>query len=1057
MDDSRSRAIAVFIISLLKSDYITPGIVASFISAEWRKIEDAHRLDAAFISSLNRSGTSVATRKVAYAIRDSDDTWDDLEAEAKKILNQAHAQGLSVLHPFMKSYPKRLLRSDDYPPILYYKGDPSVTNHEKVAAIVGTSDPTEFGQRMERRFTQLLVDDGYVVISDLGKGCPSIAHEGALDAGGRTIAILGDPIDRHLEEDGLANRIIDAGGVLLSEHAPGTKNLRPRTGASCDRHNDWMAALSDGVVAVEMSFSDRSWRTMEYAIKASVPTAAFDYRNSDKLRFRFESELRFKGSLHYLASGRGVAPIWGQETVNVFERWMDSYRSNEVHSDSGDTQSIGDDYLRTAALRYIHLTDEDIDFRGATLDEGARDMAYRLACMMHGEDIAEERRKRRINPNTRDKTQLLHGTCGSCTWAIDSDGLLLIYPTNGVCGTLKLRDGVYGVLRWWPWLEISPSKHSRFHMVDYAERIKAAFIGDGVAVQDCSYFFHECENMLFADLSRLKVLETRGFDSMFSRCYRLRSFEPPTGTERSAIRATSAMRHKPVRALADAIHGTCDACSWVIDSNGLLSIRPTDGISGSMEKPRVKYGTSTWPWQTHRDKITAVSFEKGVIAPERISSLFSQYRNLQQADLSNLDTSRVTSMQMLFYGCPSLKTVDLSGLDTSSLVDVREMFQNCSLLTSADFSGWDTSVVTNMDRVFYGCKSLGKIDVSGWKTSSVESMKSMFYGCSSLVTLDLSSWETPALAYVEAENGLRMAEGLFTGCTSLESLNLSGWNTSAIASMRSLFANCSSLVSLDVSDWDTSSVTDMSDMFRDCSSLASLDISSWNTHAVKSMRSMFQRCSALTVLDVSDWDTSSLTDMWDTFHGCHSLVSLDLSRWDTSALNSLCEAFRDCSSLKSLEISDWDTSNIANIRGMFQGCSSLSTLDLSGWNLSRVVAMGHAFHGCSSLVSLDLSGWDTSSAKDLHEAFRGCTSLKCLDLSCWSTVHVHNMKDMFSRCTSLARITVGPLFDVSEAFPDATNSRGEWLSKTENRWYTVAEIKIERVGLADTYVSQLET
>ena len=381
----------------------------------------------------------------------------------------------------------------------------------------------------------------------------------------------------------------------------------------------------------------------------------------------------------------------------------------------------------------------------------------------------------------------------------------------------------------------------------------------------------------------------------------------------TAVCLTLALALSATPARAEVKTGTIGkGCSYTLDDSGKLTIYPTDGVSGEMAP-----GYSTWYDALPREDVRSMVIERGVSAPEDSSCLFKAWHRMETLDLSGLDTSRVTNMGSMFFGCWALASLDLSGLDISQVTDMEEMFQSCLALTSLDLSGWDTSRVTNMGSMFGGCRALASLDLSGWDTSQVTNMCGMFYGCSSLASLDLS-----------------------------------GFDTSRVTSTQDMFSDCSSLASLDLSGWDTSEVTSMGDMFSDCSSLASLDLSGWDISRIMSTRDMFRDCSSLASLDLSGWDTSRVMEMKKMFSGCSSLASLDLSGWDTSQVKDMTWMFYDCSSLASLDLSGWDTSKVTDMAGMFYGCSALASLDLSGWDTSRVPWMWGMFQGCSSLASI---------------------------------------------------------------------------------------------------------
>ena len=98
-------------------------------------------------------------------------------------------------------------------------------------------------------------------------------------------------------------------------------------------------------------------------------------------------------------------------------------------------------------------------------------------------------------------------------------------------------------------------------------------------------------------------------------------------------------------------------------------------------------------------------------APTSIT--FGNNSNLKSIKkLKGLDTSNVTNMNNLFYGCSSLTSLDLSSLDTSKVTGMSYMFSGCSSLTSLDLSNWDTSKVTIMGNMFSRCSSLKDVYIT---------------------------------------------------------------------------------------------------------------------------------------------------------------------------------------------------------------------------------------------------------------------------------------------------------------------------------------------------------
>ena len=161
------------------------------------------------------------------------------------------------------------------------------------------------------------------------------------------------------------------------------------------------------------------------------------------------------------------------------------------------------------------------------------------------------------------------------------------------------------------------------------------------------------------------------------------------------------------------------------------------------------------------------------------------------------------------------------------------MFRDLSNITYIDLSNFDSSKVTMMNYMFYGCTSLKSLSLSNFITSQVNTMKYMFYKCSPLISLDLSNFDTSRVEWMD---------NMFSGCTSLNSLDLSNFDTSQVIDMYNMFSGCSSLISLDLSNFNTSRVEWMDNMFSGCSSLISLDLSNFDTSQKINITNMLYGC-----------------------------------------------------------------------------------------------------------------------------------------------------------------------------------------------------------------------
>ena len=112
---------------------------------------------------------------------------------------------------------------------------------------------------------------------------------------------------------------------------------------------------------------------------------------------------------------------------------------------------------------------------------------------------------------------------------------------------------------------------------------------------------------------------------------------------------------------------------------------------------------------------------------------------------NNFNTSNVTNMCAMFYGCSRLASLNLSNFNTSNVTDMASMFQGCTSLISLNLSNFNTSNVTNMFGMFYSCHSLTSLNLSNFNTANVNDMRHMFSDCIGLTSLNLYGFDMSGL------------------------------------------------------------------------------------------------------------------------------------------------------------------------------------------------------------------------------------------------------------------------------------------------------------------------
>ena len=147
--------------------------------------------------------------------------------------------------------------------------------------------------------------------------------------------------------------------------------------------------------------------------------------------------------------------------------------------------------------------------------------------------------------------------------------------------------------------------------------------------------------------------------------------------------------------------------------------------------------------------VTTITFDNEVYAPEDPRNLFKPvisgagYTFYELTTINNanyLNTSKVTTMDSMFYFCGKLTSIDISGWDVSKVTTMENMFWECtSLTTVGDLSSWTPSVLTTTEAMFKGCSSLVNFNMSGWRITDECDMYQMFDECSSLRSFTGSS------------------------------------------------------------------------------------------------------------------------------------------------------------------------------------------------------------------------------------------------------------------------------------------------------------------------------
>ncbi len=330
--------------------------------------------------------------------------------------------------------------------------------------------------------------------------------------------------------------------------------------------------------------------------------------------------------------------------------------------------------------------------------------------------------------------------------------------------------------------------------------------------------------------------------------------------------------------------------------------------------------------------------------PTTTRAWFEEQETLEAvSNLEYLNTSEVTDMGWMFYGCSSLKLIRTRTFDTTKVTNMSSMFCNCSSLTTLDLSSFNTSKVTDMTNMFYWCNSLETVSISArWNTSNVTESYNMFFYC---VNIKGGVGTTYDEGHVNAEYA-RVDGGTNTpGYFSKETYAIFTESDNTLTFYCDLYRNEKEGKAYEVRDlgtppWGTLYYLETVKFDKSFSEARPHIIAEW----------FFGKNYLTSIIGIKYLNTSEVTDMSEMFWGCTALTSIDLSNFDTR--------------------------NVTNMYGMFSDCDNLETIIVGdGWNTDKLMEDGgyHMFYRCTILVGGAGTVYDASKTDQEYARIDGGT------------------------------------------------------------------------------------
>lgn len=285
------------------------------------------------------------------------------------------------------------------------------------------------------------------------------------------------------------------------------------------------------------------------------------------------------------------------------------------------------------------------------------------------------------------------GTCGTCSWEVNDEGLLRIFPSEGNNGTLEIDSSLQ-----WPWYS-------------HRNNIVSVLFENGISVNDtlCK-IFADCSKLTSVEFGNLNTASATDMSRMFQNCVSLENID------------LSGLNTENVTTMQSLFSGCINLKSAHLEG---LNTGALKNLSLMFENC-----SSLETVQINHFNTSAVTGMAGV---------FKGCSSLKELDLSSWNSEQVELMGAMFSGCSSLEILDLTGFSVDNVTNMGQMFKDCSKLTVLDLKNWSFKRSPYMSEMFSGCSSLEVLDLGGMHVETAPNMYRIVNGDSSIKRLVISS------------------------------------------------------------------------------------------------------------------------------------------------------------------------------------------------------------------------------------------------------------------------------------------------------------------------------
>ena len=292
--------------------------------------------------------------------------------------------------------------------------------------------------------------------------------------------------------------------------------------------------------------------------------------------------------------------------------------------------------------------------------------------------------KRSTPAQATSANNIASGTSNTCSWLIDSNGKLIVWPTNNIEGTLASMGNNNTSAPWYNFRE-------QIKTVEFETKVYA-----GTSIRA---LFDGCENLTSIDFTNFDTTNTTNMYRLFMNCKNLNTINL-TGFKTNNVTNMQSMFY---------------------NCNSLTQLQLNEFDTGKVENMRTMfYGCNSL------ETLNLESFDTTIV--NTMYCMFYNCNSLREINLSSFNTSNVTNMQSMFYRCEALENLDLSSFNTINVDNMSHMFYNCYSLKELDISGFNTTNTTTMVNMFFNLAGLHKIKIGNTTNLKTDQVYAASFG-----------------------------------------------------------------------------------------------------------------------------------------------------------------------------------------------------------------------------------------------------------------------------------------------------------------------------------------